>query len=382
MKFRTFARALTVATDTPPTEFCLFVAGVNESSKGPVLFDDVAAAAVMAAYQRAGVDLMIDLEHQALYAPEARADAADARGWAQLELRGDGSLWAVRVTWTPDGARRLLEKTQRYTSPAFMQDESGRVVEIINCAIVAMPATYDAAPLVAASRVATRPVFDTPSRAATLLSNSMDPEQIKAAIDALTNGTLATALGLDASAKPSEIVAAVQAAAAAVGGGEPSSPYNAPPTDPAAESADVPVTNALNRIMGTSTSAEALAALSAMRAKVDALDGERRTLEAAQRTELVTALVTLGVEFPATAWDGDPEARVPCRRLASEPLAELRDRVTALRKLKPAPVVAPPAAPKAGIESLSRGELSECKRLGIDPADFLERKANAVRRSK
>jgi phage I-like protein len=56
------------------------------------------------------------------------------------------------VKWTGDGAERLREKRQRYTSPAFYQDEdTGRVKELINVAICAMPATHGIAPLVAAS---------------------------------------------------------------------------------------------------------------------------------------------------------------------------------------------------------------------------------------
>jgi len=134
----------------PPTEFRIFKAGANQTTKGTTLFDEKAAAMVMAAYQAQGVDLMIDLEHGALDAP-IRSDSPDARGWFKLELRA-GELWAVDVKWNPDGARRLSEKTQRYTSPAFYADEDMRVTELINVALVAMPATHHAAPLVAASK--------------------------------------------------------------------------------------------------------------------------------------------------------------------------------------------------------------------------------------
>lgn len=135
-----------------PSEFRIFRAGINETSKGSTLFDDEAAASVMAAWQRWGVDLMIDLEHQSLDAGAgARDDAADARGWCKLEVR-NGELWAVNVQWTPDGTRRLKERTQRYVSPAFIQDEeSDRVLEMLNIALCAMPATYAPQALIAAS---------------------------------------------------------------------------------------------------------------------------------------------------------------------------------------------------------------------------------------
>lgn len=145
-------------TDALPTEFRLFVKGWNETENGNFLFDDAAAKQVLAAHRKWGVDLMIDLEHQSLdpsIAPDPTAK--DARGWCTLELREDGSLWAVQVKWTADGAKRLSEKRQRYVSPAFHVDpETKRVSAIINVAITAIPATHDTPALVAASTKGTR----------------------------------------------------------------------------------------------------------------------------------------------------------------------------------------------------------------------------------
>lgn len=138
-----------------PTEFRIFRAGANETTKGVFLFDAEAAREVMARYAREGVELMIDLDHLSLDDPAetSRTDVSDARGWFRLELRM-GELWATAVRWTTDGARRLNEKTQRYTSPAFLADvETGRISALLNVALVGMPATHEAAPLVAASKL-------------------------------------------------------------------------------------------------------------------------------------------------------------------------------------------------------------------------------------
>lgn len=112
----------------------------------------------MDAYKAWGVDLAIDLEHQMLdseIAPDPTAK--DARGWCQLELRSDGSLWAVNVKWTDDGRTRLLEKRQRYVSPAFNIDpDSSRITSMVNVAITAIPATHDTPALVAARRARDR----------------------------------------------------------------------------------------------------------------------------------------------------------------------------------------------------------------------------------
>ncbi len=138
----------------PPKEFRIFAAGKIPTQNGETdLFDAKAAAAVMEEYKKWGVDLIVDLEHDTVNeeAKANRSDANDARGHFGLELR-NGELWAVNVTWTPDGARRLEEKTQRYISPLFRRDKkTGRILRLLNVALVSMPATNDAAPLVAAS---------------------------------------------------------------------------------------------------------------------------------------------------------------------------------------------------------------------------------------
>lgn len=133
-----------------PTEFKIFSKGRNASEKGSVLFDERAAAAVMRRANRRAVDFPVDLEHESLEKFQVRDDMSDARGWYSLELR-NGELWAVNVTWTADGEDRLRNKKQRYISPAFERDRSGRIVNVINCALTALPATHDAQALVAAS---------------------------------------------------------------------------------------------------------------------------------------------------------------------------------------------------------------------------------------
>ncbi len=140
---------------TLPSEFLVFRKGPNPSSKGTAIFDDAAARSVLAKYRAQNTDLIVDLEHESL-GPAVRADSRDARGWFKLELRA-GALYAVGVKWTEDGARRLRTKSQRYTSPAFYQDpETFRILELVNIGLVAMPATFGAQPLVAASRYGAR----------------------------------------------------------------------------------------------------------------------------------------------------------------------------------------------------------------------------------
>lgn len=148
------------AGDAPPSEFRIFRAGENampqacgaEGTSGVFLFTERSAAKIMDEFRRGGVDMMIDLNHESTDEISARADSKDARGWFKLEVRA-GELWAVDVRWTPDGERRLAERTQRYISPTFGADrKTGEIVGLVACALVARPATLGAPALVAASK--------------------------------------------------------------------------------------------------------------------------------------------------------------------------------------------------------------------------------------
>lgn len=153
-----FLNLLALSTgDQPPDEFRIFGPGVNPTRKGPVVFDDLAARSVMAAYATHGTDIMVDLEHLSLDDTAPNYDP-DARAWLALELRKGPELWATHVRWTPDGEARLVQKKQRYISPAMRVDsKSRRVLELVNIALCAMPATDRLTPLVAArARTATQ----------------------------------------------------------------------------------------------------------------------------------------------------------------------------------------------------------------------------------
>jgi hypothetical protein len=142
---------LSMGVTAMPTSFRLFAKNWNKTAKGDFLFDDVAAKSVMAAYQKHGVDLALDLEHGMLEEPGADPTQRDARAWFKLELRS-GELWATAVSWTQDGAARLAEKRQRYISPAFESDpKTKRITEVFNAALTSTPATHNAPALVAAS---------------------------------------------------------------------------------------------------------------------------------------------------------------------------------------------------------------------------------------
>lgn len=105
----------------------------------------------------------------------------------------------------------------------------------------------------------------------------------------------------------------------------------------------------------------ALAALTAVeRAELEAFRAERAERETAERRSLVTALVAIGAETPATAWFND----APTARLSAEPLDDLRSRVAALRTAKPAAGhTPPPAGTGMGEEALEDFERRDAAKI-------------------
>lgn len=334
------ALAAIVSGQPLPTEFRIFSVGWNDATNpaaGPerVLFDARAAAAVMAVYAKHGVDVAIDLEHDSTSAEARvfRSDAADARGYCQLEVRA-GELWAVGVDWSEDGEQRLRAKKQKYISPYFNIDKDGRVVELISLALVAQPATDHASPIVAAR------------------SSKMDPKLIGEALDALISGD---------TEKCADILKALVATAA--GGETPPAGGEAPPGDALGGAEAVPPEKPAAQAAAMATAAGEIAALrkaqSALESQLKSLREERDGRELAERRVLVADLVRLSAETPATAW-ADKDKAIPCARLMAEPLAGLKDRVSALRVVNPArhdPT--PPSSGDAELTPVARAALAK-----------------------
>lgn len=222
----------------------------------------------------------------------------------------------------------------------------------------------------------------------------MDPTVIKALLDALT----ASPPDPDAIAAAAKAVLAALAGAAGDGaegaGGEeasaemaepvpPKPGVAAPPAPPAKNPAPPvppPAKSSLAKLTGAKDDAEAVANYKAMQLQVTALTAERNEEQAVARAELVGELVKLGAETPATAWE-DADKKIPKKRFSTETLSELKTRVEALRASKPKSreIEAPRESEADAIAKLSKYEIAECKKQGIELSDYVVRKANAVK---
>jgi phage I-like protein len=143
----------------PPKEFRILAAGVNETTKGPVIMNAAAGQSVLARMKDLGRDqLNFDYGHAQLGFMQSY-EAARSAGWFSVEVRGD-ELWATNVNWTPTAAKALADREFRYFSPALYLDrESGEVRELINIALTNIPATKHQTPLVASQTTET-PTMD------------------------------------------------------------------------------------------------------------------------------------------------------------------------------------------------------------------------------
>lgn len=148
-----FSLDVELAGDEAPTEFRILGAGMNATRKGELMFDEAAAASVLADYEAGGVDLPLDYDH-AMADPSARPSDRIAAGWFRPEVRA-GELWAADVKWTPRGKAAVEAREYRYTSlwgDVELTDKKAkrmRLVRLRNVALTNTPATIATLPLVA-----------------------------------------------------------------------------------------------------------------------------------------------------------------------------------------------------------------------------------------
>lgn len=393
--------------DGLPVAFRLFRAGPNETTKGTFIFDAAAAESVMSAAKAYGNDLAIDLEHASLD-PDAPNWDPDARGYFNLELR-NGELWAVNVRWSPDGERRLRERTQRYISPAFPRDAEGRVIELVNIALVAQPATFSTPALIAAHRGT--PMTPYVQKVHSELTARLSIAQKKiakladgaAAGDAPAGKFAAVESAADEASKAlAEVskaggdvdaaMAAVDAARAAVktfcdaadalaGGGEPAAdPATDPAADPAAASAAPEDPQKMSRI--ERENAQLRTALAAERHEKEVA---KLAAQATKRAEIDRGLV--GRQVTLT-----PAAMKALAKLSLEDVEIFAASVNAVPVALGGPSAPVPGSTSAdgsktfttpfGVVTLTANQLRECERVGAKPevlAESLARRTGAKR---
>lgn len=129
-----------------PTEFQVFPYGrVELQGQDPVIVDEEAMEEVIKRFEKRGLDMVIDYEHQTLH--DVQAPAA---GWVKrLVNKGKEGLWAV-VEWTDHARQYLANREYRYYSPVFAVSKEGRrLVALANIALTNAPKMNWIRPIVA-----------------------------------------------------------------------------------------------------------------------------------------------------------------------------------------------------------------------------------------
>ena len=145
-----------VGEGIPPTEYLMFGPGVNETVKGPLLFDDEAAAAVLAFYEGRGRKRLAgDWEHDSMVPAGERPPGyrgSPASHWFDLDVRPGPELWATSVKWTPTAFAQIQAGEYAHTSPVVkFQKNTGRIMAVLSSALTNDPATIGQPQLVAAT---------------------------------------------------------------------------------------------------------------------------------------------------------------------------------------------------------------------------------------
>lgn len=101
--------------------------------------DAKAAQQIIDAFEEAGLDLVIDYDHQTLRA-EDNGMPAPAAGWiTALEYEAGRGLWAT-VDWTSGGRESVASRSYRYLSPVFPFDpDSGAPLWLHSVALTNTP---------------------------------------------------------------------------------------------------------------------------------------------------------------------------------------------------------------------------------------------------
>lgn len=333
-----------------PSELRLFRAGVNQTSKGDLLFDEASAALVMEDYAVRGNELPFDIGHDSL-SPTGPVERHEAAGWFKPEVRpgeGGSELWASGIAWCSDIAEKIKARKYRYFSPAIQTDGEKRITRLVNVALTNLPATYGLTPMMASDL------------ASELENSTMMPK-------------ICEMLGLDpATCSEADVMAALDTMMKSYA--DMKAKLEAP-GEP--EPASVPMPMAAPMDPMKCSEVDEVIVLSGISDKADwkgaivALSSEVRIL----RSEKQTAKVDAAVEDAIKARKLSPAQRDAAKALGLVNLQLLSDFIS-----NAVPVVGESYhQPETQVVTLSSEEREVCRKLGVSEADFAATKAQSVK---
>ena len=332
---------------------------------------DDAEAVVAETRRLAGAtDLVFDYNHQTDRSL-ANGRPAPASGWIKaLEVRA-GAIWG-RVDWTDRARAAIAAREFRYVSPVFKHTRAGQVLSLLRAAILNDPALD--LPALAARSPNGGSMHEQLKRVLAKLGLKGDSEPTAAQADAalaridpappIDVAALAGALGLAATAKAAEVLAAAKARGAelAVALG-------------LAGTATAKEVLAAAKAKGGSTGSDPDPAAFVPRSEFDVVAGQLTTLQSERAEDKATAAVDEAV----VAGKVSPATKAWATGYARKDLAGFKAYAAT------APVIVAPAAPSPTPTSgdpkasLTTEELAVCRAMGVTEKAFKTSRAADIK---
>ncbi len=274
------------------------------------------AADLIAQLEKSGKPILYDYEHNSLWGDSIAA------GWITKLVYVAGKGVYARVEWVDDAAEAIAGKKYRYSSPCFLYDHTGRIVQLLSVALTNNPALGDLGAVALARQ---------------------------AALSALPVGGLAALFLNAAGALPGF-------STDATGGipGNPSGDLDMTPEQIAALTSERDtLTTRVAALVAERDQANA--ELAALRKQVA---DDQAAADAAKRKDVIEAALTAGHLMPA-----------------QKEFAESLDTASLtkfIETLKPVAILSKQVDGKPGsTAALTADELAMCSRLGVTPEQFL-----------
>lgn len=324
-----------------PSEIQLFPAGQFRADDGrPAnvagwVMTQKQASALIAMQAARKNPTVIDFEHQTLNAKH-NGQPAPAAGWFKaLTWRAGSGLFATGVEWTP-AARAMIEAGEyKFISPVFTYNAKGEVTRLLHAALTNDPALDGMAAVAAA--------FDLSA-----LNPALNPDQ-----EPYMNPESLKALGLAADATPEQIDAAVAALTTKI-------------TEADAKVAELTAqaATAAEQAAALKASHQPTAVVEELKTQLAALTAEHNQR---QLDELIKTAVAEGrlVGAPQIEWArGQTPAALSSYLATTTPIAALTGTQTGGK------------APDPAKPTLTTEELAACTLLGQSPDEYLAFKSN------
>ncbi len=317
------------------------------------------AAPLVADLNSRPVRLMVDYEHQTLYAA-ANGRPNPASGWLSHFEWVDGEGLFAEVEWTAAASKMISEGEYKYISPMFQYAPSGDVLALLPPGLTNTPALDDLDPvaLAAASKLFIPP------------TNQPEDNTMNEALKQMLK-----LFGLSETATEAEQLAALQKIQTDLNGQSLSDALagtgkETPPADPAAQPADVPPANDAAAVAAASQTVP-VDVLAGLQQQVAALSQQLAAQQADKTQQLITAALSDGRLLPAQkTWAENLGKNHP--QALAEFLATAQP-LAALSSMQSGGIA--PAAGKAG---LTAEEAEVAAALNISPEDYAKTKEQSA----